>query len=196
MAICFSNVDVTNLVIGPNEKGNNGGQYRKVSYNGGQVKNIQLGESIHDTLRCAYGVEQVAQDQPNKFCIKVDAPEKLSVFIKQVDDMVVKSVNDSALNHRSNIRSGTMNDTLRIKLQPDTQILVTTLKEGNKISAPMQGTNDDIKPGSMVLPIVKFQGGVYFVEGNYGISIVATQILVVNGMNNNVAFNLGDIQME
>ncbi len=195
MATYFGNIDLANLEIGPVETGNNGRKYKKISYNGNQLKDIQLGENIRDLLRCPFGVEPVAQDQPNKLCIKVDVTEKLASFIKSIDNKVIEAVNDESLTHRSTLRTS-VNDNLKIKIQTDTQVLVTTLKdkEKNIITAPVVGTHDDLKPGCMLLPIIKIQGGVYFIESNYGTSIVASQILIVHGTGDNaeIAFNLGD----
>ena len=70
MAVYFKNINVDEIVIGDEESGNNGGKYRKVSYKGGQLKGLQLGGGINDLLRCPYGIEPVAQNQPDKFCIK------------------------------------------------------------------------------------------------------------------------------
>ena len=42
-----------------------------------------------------------------------------------------------------------------------------------------RGTVDDIKPGSSVLPIVRVQGGVYFINRTYGCSLVADAVLVI-----------------
>ena len=193
MATHFTNIDVANLVIGQVETGNNGGKYMRVSYNGDQVKNIQLGESIHDTLRCPFGAEPVSQDQPNKFCIKVEVPVNLKTFIEAIDSSVKSAVNNDSLTHRSTLRENTTSSTLKLKIMPDTQIFMTTLKD-NKITPPKQATIGDIVPNSQVLPIMKIQGGVYFIENNYGTSMVATQILVVNGAEHeqNISFVLGN----
>lgn len=196
MATHFSNINLSELVIGPIETGNNGGKYKTVSYKNAQVKDVQLGESVYDTLRCPFGVEAVAPDQPNKLCIKLDAPEPLAQFIRGIDDAVIKSVNDSSLVHRSTLKTGTMNSTLKLKLPPDTQIFVTTLSNG-KMTNPINGSKEDIIPGCRVLPIIKIQGGVYFVESNYGTSMVATQILIVKGgVPEPVAFNFGNVLVE
>lgn len=199
MATYFGNINTSQIVIGPEETGNNGGKYRKVSYNNNQVKDVQLGASVHDLVRCPFGIEPVAQNQPDKFCIKIDANEKLSKFIQEIDEKVISAVNDASLTHRSTLRIGTISNNLKIKVQPDTTVLLTTLKSQNVLTQPTQGTMKDITPNSMILPIVKIQGGVYYIEENYGTSIVATQILVVEGdfTSNTVSFCLGDnISME
>tara|TARA_B100000482_G_scaffold190996_1_gene175207 strand:+ start:1769 stop:2368 length:600 start_codon:yes stop_codon:yes gene_type:complete len=192
MATLFTNIDVNKLLIGAVETGNNGGKYMRISYNGDQLKNIQLGESVNHTLRCPFGSEPVSQDQPTKLCIKVEASDKLKSFIESIDTSVKAAVKDDALTHRSTLREGSFT-TLKLKIMQDTQIFVTTLKD-NKITPPKPGTADDIKPNSQVLPIMKIQGGVYFIENNYGTSMVASQILVVDGeqQQQNLSFDFGN----
>lgn len=193
MATYFDNIDFSKLSIGPIETGNNGGKYMKVSYNGDQLKNVQLGVSVHDTLRCPFGSEPVSQDQPNKLCIKVEVSDKLKKFVESIDALVKNAVKDDSLTHGSTLREGSMT-TLKLKIMQDTQIFVTTLKD-NKITPPKPATVSDITPNSQVLPIMKIQGGVYFIENRYGTSMVATQILVVNGVETqqpSISFSLGN----
>lgn len=199
MAIYFGDIDASKIEIGATEAGNNGNKYKKVSYNNAQVKDVQLGENIHDLLRCPYGHESASMDTPNKFCIKLEVPVKLATFIKSIDETVKTSVNDSSLIHRSTLKSGLTDEIMKIKLQPDTQYFVTTKKDGNKFTPPEPAKMEDIVPGSMVLPIIKIQGGVYFINENYGTSICATKVLVVKGASDSgsvAAFSLGDFDME
>ena len=193
MATHFEKIDVSKLTIGTIETGNNGGKYMKVSYDGDQLKNVQLGESVHDTLRCPFGSEPVSQDQPNKLCIKVEVSDKLKKFVESIDTLVKNAVKDDSLTHGSTLREGSMSTTLKLKIMQDTQIFVTTLKD-NKITPPKPATVSDITPNSQVLPIMKIQGGVYFIENRYGTSMVATQILVVNGgeAQPSISFSLGN----
>ena len=199
MATYFKNIDMNQILIGDEEQGNNGGKYRKVSYKGGQLKGIQLGSGVNDLIRCPFGIEPVAQNQPDKFCIKLEANEHLSTFIQTLDQKVIDCVNDSKLTHRSTLKLGTISNNLKIKIQPDTQILITTMKSPSVLTPPAKGSMKDITPNSMVLPIIKIQGGVYFIEDNYGTSMVATQVLIVNGSpsSETIEFCLGDgVKME
>lgn len=193
MATYYEDLMADLLQVGPEERNNNGGKYRKVIYNGGQFRDVQLGSGIHDLLRCPFGVEAVARNIPDKLCIKVDANDKLSKFIEALDKKVIDAVNDPTLVHRSSLRLGTVTNNIKLKLVPETQVLVTSKIDENQISALTSGTFSDIQQGSMILPIVKIHGGVYFVEDNYGTSIVATKILVVKGLSSEpIDFNLGD----
>ena len=187
MATHYSNIDVNKLIFGDIETGRNGGKYMPLSYEGNQFKNVQLGESVYDTLRCPFGYEAVSQERPNQYCIKVEVSDKLKSFIESIDASVKKAVNNDSLFHRSTLREGNMSTTLKIKLMPDTEIFIATL-ENNKIS-PKKSSITEITPNSQIIPIIKIQGGVYFIEENYGTSIVATQILIVQGIKNEAEFS-------
>ncbi len=209
MATHFAQIDLSNLVIGPTETGQNGNKYKQISYKGQQFKNIQLGASIFDLIRCPFGAEQVSQKQPDKFCVKIDANTQLSTFIQTMDDMVIKSVTEepngdrSSYLHRSALKITGEYGTLKIKIQPDTKILVTEFVNDKKIQTPVCGSKEDIVAGCMILPIIKIQGGVYFLDQSddgqtyYGTSIVATDILVVKkAAAPPVGFDLGDVTVE
>ena len=199
MARYFGEIDTDKIIIGDEEIGNNGGKYRKISYDGQQMKDIQLGASVNDLLRCPFGIEPVSQNAPDKFCFKVEANDNLTKFIQELDAKVIQSVNDETLTHRSTLRIGTMSNNIRIKILPDTQFLMTFKKSDTVMTQPTIASKEDITANSMVLPIIKIQNGVYYIEENYGTSIVATQVLIVNGHNTNehVNFLFGtDITME
>jgi len=69
------------------------------------------------------------------------------------------------------------------------------VKDG-KLTTPTPGTIEDITPGSMVLPIVRVQGGVWFMGAGYGTSLRAESVLVIKDSNAshgaNAEFDLGD----
>lgn len=191
MAVYFGKINVDDIVFGPTERGTNGNKYKRMSYNNAQLKDIQLGEDINDLLTCPYGVEPVSAQVKDKFCIKLVANEKLAKFVMSIDEKVIEEVDSADLVHRSVFRSA-MIDTVKIKLAPDVDILVTQLKGTNKITPPVAGTLTDVTSNCTLLPIVKFQGGVYFIEDSYGTSIVASKILVVkNAKSAASAFDLG-----
>ena len=194
MAMYFQNINVDDVTIGPEEFGNNGGKYRKLSYKNGQLKDVQLGAGLKDLVRCPYGIEPVAQEQPDKYCIKIDANSDLTAFVQALDAKVIEAVNDSSLTHRSTLRIGTISNNMKIKILPDTTILVTTMKNESSMTKPVTGSMQDITYNSMILPIIKIVGGVYFINENYGTSVVASQVLVVKGVNSHTAvdFCLGD----
>ena len=80
MARYFGEIDTDKIIIGDEEIGNNGGKYRKISYDGQQMKDIQLGASVNDLLRCPFGIEPVSQNAPDKFCFKVEANDNLTKY--------------------------------------------------------------------------------------------------------------------
>ena len=47
--------------------------------------------------------------------------------------------------------------------------------KGDKLRKPVNGSFDDLVPDAMILPIVKVQGGVWFMNGG---SLAATVLLV------------------
>ena len=196
MATYFGNIDLSHAIIGDIEVGNNGNKYRKISYEGRQLKDIQLCKSVHDPLKCAYGKEAVAVNEPSKLCIKLETSEELSAFINTLDELVRVKVNDSTLTQRSALKKGTITDTVKIRILPETVIMVATLKDNGNITQPRQGEIEDLTPNSSIIPIIKITGGVYYIESNYGVSIAASQLLVIQGNKNlPIAFNLG-VDME
>jgi hypothetical protein len=205
MATYFANIDLSKIVIGATETGNNGNEYKQIAYNGQQLKNVQLGNGVLDLIRCPFGVEAVSAKQTDKFCVKIDASPTLASFFNEIDQRVIASVDDPTMTHRSPLKTNGNYATLKIKIQSDTQISTTEFVDDkkNKISAFKTGTKDDIVAGSMILPIIKFQGGVYFLKDEsdtfFGTSIVATQILVVKNAATpaaTVGFDLGDVTMQ
>ena len=68
-------------------------------------------------------------------------------------------------------------------------------KDG-KLTTPTRGTIEDITANSMVLPIVRVQGGVYFMSTVYGTSLVADSVLVLKDAKAShgasAEFDLGD----
>jgi hypothetical protein len=187
MATYFGNIDISKIQIGQEEQGKNGGTYRKVSYLGKQFEDVQLCSNVFTALRCTYGVEAASMEQPEKLCLKLEVDSNLCQFVQEIDDLVVKSVNDPNKKHISILKEGQGNPTIKVKLLPSTQVMVTNLR-GDKITQPTEGSLNDIQRGSMIVPIVKIQGGVYFIEDRFGTSIVATSILVVNSTP---SFNFG-----
>ena len=82
-----------------------------------------------------------------------------------------------------------------------TEVVVVEWK-GEKLTKPVPGTLEDIDKGSMVVPIVRVQGGVYFLAGGgFGISMVAASVMVVKGTppgasggSSSFAFDMGGVE--
>jgi hypothetical protein len=145
MATYFANIDLSKIVIGATETGNNGNEYKQIAYNGQQLKNVQLGNGVLDLIRCPFGVEAVSAKQTDKFCVKIDASPTLASFFNEIDQRVIASVDDPTMTHRSPLKTNGNYATLKIKIQSDTQISTTEFVDDkkNKISAFKTGTNDD-----------------------------------------------------
>lgn len=193
-AISFKNVDFSKFKVGEEEKSKSGNIYRKIEYCNTQFQNIQLSENVFTALRCQYGVESASQTNPDKLCIKLDVDNNVASFIKKLDEMIINAVNDPTFKHISILKENESGSSIKLKIQDDTRVLITNLK-GNNITQPVQGKLGDIKRGSMVVPIVKIQSGVYFISDDngdkkFGTSIVATDILVVNH-SNETSFDFG-----
>ena len=78
-----------------------------------------------------------------------------------------------------------------------TSVMVTSIQDG-KYTPKVPGTVDDIKPGSKLLPILRVQGGMYFINRTYGLSFVADKVLVVKEVTSASEddFNFGDVPMK
>ena len=77
-----------------------------------------------------------------------------------------------------------------------TEVQVTTWTNDGKLTPFTNGSLEDVK-GGMVLPIIKIQGGVYFVQKNFGTSLAASRLLVIRdatGQQSSSEFELGDDQ--
>ena len=188
-----------------------GGKYVQVAYQGTQVV-FQLGTSVHDTLRTPFGAEYAAKDDPTSgFVMKVELTPEIQAFIEQFEAKTVEAANKHSqawfgkptpnAMHNSTVKeqNGDRPPCLKLKIATEgsrpTSVQVATLTDG-KLSKPTTGTVDDIKPGSSVLPIVRLQGGVYFINRTYGCSLVADAVLVIkdhgSASRSSVTFDLGD----
>ena len=61
----------------------------------------------------------------------------------------------------------------------------------------MKGTEADIKQGDKVLPKLKIKSGVFFLNRDFGISFVASELLVVKGVDASTSsgFDLGGVEV-
>ena len=106
--------------------------------------------------------------------------------------------------HNSSLKpqNGDRPDTIKIKLQAEgaraTAVQVASWRNG-KLTRPKPGSLDDVTPGCTVLPIVRVQGGVYFVSKTYGTSLVAAALLVIKAEERAepgaLVFDIGDVEM-
>ena len=59
----------------------------------------------------------------------------------------------------------------------------------------MAETLDDVKGECLVLPIIRVQGGVYFLQKQFGCSLVASKLLVLQQERSTTDFAFGDVVM-
>ena len=212
MAATFiGDISISDITFGEKvEQNQNGSNLLKLNFRGEQFKNIQLGKDVMSTLRCAWGVEKTPLENSNQFRyqMKLDCNPETSSFFEQLDAKVKAEVEK---HQKSGGITGTysLNSVLRpstnpsypasikLKVYADTEVYTCSLKD-SKMTSPSLGTIEDIKPNTLVLPIVKINGGVYFINESFGTSIAASKILVVNTPRNieSVPFNFGDVAME
>ena len=87
---------------------------------------------------------------------------------------------------------------LKVRILPDgkraTEIFVAQLVDG-KITKPVKGSLDDVKGECLVLPILRVQGGVYFLQKQFGCSLVASKLLVLQQERSTTDFAFGDVVM-
>ena len=107
--------------------------------------------------------------------------------------------------HNSLIKpqNGDRNDCLKIKLSdgrngPATKVELASWQDG-KLTPPTPVTIADITRDCLVLPLIRIQGGVYFINRMYGTSLVAAHILVIkmpgDSSTTQHTLDLGDVEM-
>ena len=88
---------------------------------------------------------------------------------------------------------------LKISFDPGkTVVQVTSWQKDGKLAPFVRGTEDDVKQGAKVLPILKVKSGVFFVNREFGISFVASDILVIKdegGESTSSGFCMEDVEV-
>ena len=191
-----------------------GGRYVKVGYgpSNGQV-NFMLGLNPLDTIRTPYGAEFASPDDPTSGKVmKLELTEDKLAFMQQLEQTTIDAANTNSqayfgrpvpnATHNSAIKENGEGKPLVLKVKiaegsRATQVMVTTLQDG-EFTPQVPGTVDDIKPGSMLLPILRVQGGMYFINRTFGLSFVADKVLVVKEGTSASEddFNFGDVPMK
>ena len=219
-ALNMNKFDMNALIYAPELKVNKaGGKYATVGY--GDLKNqveFQLGQSPKDALRCPFGVEPVSENEPTKLQIKLNLTAEGKAFIEQLENTTLQAAATNSVSwfkkkmdadflkrdQNSAIKPSVKPehpDMLKIRVFQDgkapTEVQVTTWTNDGKLTPFTKGSLEDVK-GGMVLPIIKIQGGVYFVQKNFGTSLAASRLLVIRdttGQQSSSEFELGDVEM-
>ena len=191
-----------------------GGKCVQVGYGAGkeQVK-FQLGDSIHEALQCKYGADKCDPNDPDAgLQIKLVLTDKSKAFLEKFEAATAKAAEAHSMTW---FKKKTPTAVLTSAIKPDGELEVVKLKldtksdnparrtsvkvamwKDGKLTTPTPGTIEDITPGSMVLPIVRVQGGVWFMGAGYGTKLVAESVLVLKDPNAShgvsTEFDLGD----
>ena len=199
-ALNTTNFDVTKLIFTEAKPNKNGGKYATIGY--GDEKNqvqFQLGSLPNELFYCYYGVDKASPNDPSSgFQIKLDLTENAKVFLKKLEEATLAAAERNSVSwfkkqltkdkiasiYKPLVRedeSGARVDRVWLKIfkeGPYAAKVTLVKKKGDKYTKG-PGTFEDVEKG-WVLPIVKIKGGVYFGNGgNFGTSLVATEIVVV-----------------
>ena len=194
-----------------------GGKCAQVGYGAGkaQVK-FQLGDSVHEALLCKWGADPCDRNNPDAgLQIKLELTDKSKGFLERLEAATVAAAEANSMAWFKKKKPTAMlssaikpdkddkyPDVVKLRLDATnpnpalrTSVKVAMWKDG-KLTPPTAGTIEDITPNSMVLPIVRVQGGVYFMSAIYGTSLVADSVLVLKHVEashgGNAEFDLGD----
>ena len=188
--------------------GKMGGKYVSVGYDGGKQVFFQLGKSPLESLRSPFGAELANRDDPDSgMVMKIELSSEVHGFITKFEDYTKEAAEANSMEwfnratpnatYNSNIKeqSGDRPDVLKVKVDEDTMVQVVTVKDG-KIVGQVAGTVNDITKGSLVLPVIKIKGGVYFFNRTYGTSFVARAVMVIKEKaSKEFAFDLGGVEV-
>ena len=194
-----------------------GGKCVQVGYGAGmeQVK-FQLGDSVHEALLCKWGADKCDPNNPDgELQIKLELTDKSKAFVEKLEAATTAA---AEANSMAWFKKKKPTSVLTSAIKPDkddkypdmvmlkldtksdnparrTSIRVAMWKDG-KLTTPVAGTIEDITPKSMVLPIVRVQGGVWFMGPGYGTKLVAESVLVLKDAaashGASTEFDLGD----
>ena len=128
--------------------------------------------------------------------MKIELTPENVAFIKGLEATTVEAasknsqeyfdqpVPNAVFNSRLSPQNGDRPDVLKVKISdgsagPETTVVVSKRQGGGRLTKPVPGTVADITPGCYVLPLIRVQGGVYFINGTYGTSLVVAHVLIV-----------------
>lgn len=193
-----------------------GGKYAEVAYEGRQLF-FQLGDSPRDALRCPFGLDTPSADETDKRVVKLELAPGPHAFLNKFDEALVAAAERNSMewfkkstpsaDHVSSIKThnGGLPDVVKLKVQMDgeraTKVFVSSWRN-DKITKPVKGSLADLEKSKdhdlMLLPIVRVQGGVYFMNRTYGTSLYADQLLVIKRPvegHHDKTFEMGDVEM-
>ena len=202
-----SNFDFTKLTFTEAKPNKRGGNYATVAY-GDETSRVefQLGTFPNDLLQSPWGVDSAnPQDPASGLQIKLNLSPSAKTFLNTLEQSILKAAEHHSISWfkkkltKDKIvalynpivkedESGDHPDRVILKVfekgsQEVSKDLWTTVtvvkKKGGKYTKPFEGTLADVTANAWVVPVVKVKSGVYFMNGKFGTSLVATEILVV-----------------
>eukprot|EP00310_Coccolithus_braarudii_P019413 CAMPEP_0183351028 /NCGR_PEP_ID=MMETSP0164_2-20130417/23220_1 /TAXON_ID=221442 /ORGANISM="Coccolithus pelagicus ssp braarudi, Strain PLY182g" /LENGTH=242 /DNA_ID=CAMNT_0025523113 /DNA_START=18 /DNA_END=746 /DNA_ORIENTATION=+ len=201
--------DLGKVHVGAEPKPNKNGSGKTVMVSrdeasGARVE-FQLGKRRADALRCPWGLEKVKADAPEdepRKQLKVEVSGATKAAIEALEEATVKAgvaYSQAWFKEKKPLPESAVLDRFQSKLKPpsseghDDTLTLKVDVEGPKralvkachdngdgtFSKPVPGTYDDLVGECKVVPIVKTANGVYFMNKNFGTSLVASELVVV-----------------
>jgi hypothetical protein len=195
-----------------------------VTYDSSWYVGFQLG-AIRTPLRCPFGIDSYENQQGVvEKSIKLELTDETLAFVKEVegatiDAAVANSVEwfgkaypkeqlEENFNSCIKAQDGGRPDCIKLKVKESGSgktDVVRVVWKGEKVTAPVAVTPEDVTDRSMIVPVVRIQGGVYFVGNGgktFGTSMVADGLMVVEGApddptttaGSSVTYDLGDVE--
>ena len=202
-----TNFDFSKLTFTEAKPNKKGGNYATLAYGDEQGRvEFQLGTFPNELLNSPWGVDDAnPQDPDSGKQIKLDLSQSAKTFLNTLEQSTLKAAeHHSASWFKKKLakdkiaalynpivkedETGEHPDRVALKVfekgsEKVSKELWTTVtvikKKGGKYTKPFEGTLADVTPNAWVVPVVKVKSGVYFMNGKFGTSLVATEIVVV-----------------
>ena len=190
----------------PNKSGGRNVRVSRDEASGARVQ-FQLGKRRADAMRCPWGLDKTskdASDDDTRKILKIEVSGKEKQAIERLEEATVAAAfanSESWFKEKKPLSKEAVQDRFQSKLKTDDKGITTlTLKvdtdgdkktvvkvchvdEDGSYSKPVVGSHKDITKGCKAVPNIFIGNGVYFINKNFGTSLVASEITVVAGDN-------------
>ena len=201
-----TNFDVRKLTFTEAKPNKRGGNYATMAYENedGRVT-FQLGAIPNELLHTRFGVDYSnPQDPTSGKQVKLDLSPGAKTFLKGIEQATLNAAEQHSVSWfkkkltKDKITSlytpivkedeSEYPDRIVLKVfEKGTQNISSELwtkvfvikKRGDAYTREVEGTLADVTPNSWLVPVVKVKSGVYFMNGKFGTSLVATALVVV-----------------
>jgi len=202
-----TNFDARKLTFTEAKPNKKGGNYATMAYENedGRVT-FQLGAMPNELLHTPFGVDDSnPQDPTSGKQVKLNLSPPAKTFLKRLEQATLdaaeqhsvswfkkKLTKDKIASLYNPIvkedESGEYPDRIVLKVfDKGTQNISSELwtkvfvikKKGDGYTREVEGTLADVTPNSWLIPVVKVKSGVYFMNGKFGTSLVATALVVI-----------------